>query len=379
MTFTRSDNFSGLPAGEQTTDDKGQIEVANLTALTSGTLTVFATVEGQTVEAEFVVTKAAYTLTADPDTLTLGMDTKVTFTLTRNEDVLANTPVELSGKDVTINSADTTTGSNGTFSARLTATGTSTATRTITATVGTDTVTVDLSVGKATFVLTASGGGGSFDLSQTITLTAALKDATNNDIPLDSATVTWTVESSTVNSAAWNRNTGVYNGLTWGMTPLSLSAAEGDKTTPGGTAPTSAEAYLTDIVGEREVTVKASVEYNGQTYEAAETVKFGEGPLAVFQKPLHNMTWTEAERTCGSYHGETNLPRKEELQAVSGGSGYGAAFAAGWPANRYGNLLYWTGELHGSVSAWVVYLYNGQVGSYAQVVDVLVAVCRRRG
>ena len=159
---------------------------------------------------------------------------------------------------------------------------------------------------------------------------------------------------------------------------------------PQGTAPTGAEAYLTDIVGEREVTVKASVEYNGQTYyEAAETVKFGEGPLAVFQKPLSYMTWKEAAQKCGSlpsvpspgYHEETNLPCKEELQAVSGGSGYGAAFAAKWPDGRSGDgwFHYWTGELNGSISAKVVFLIFGSGGGTGQDSVVPVAVCRRGG
>ena len=165
----------------------------------------------------------------------------------------------------------------------------------------------------------------------------------------------------------------------------------GDKTTPGGTAPTGAEAYLTDIVGEREVTVKASVEYNGQTYEAAETVKFGEGPLAVFEKPLRYMTWNDAARTCGrvpsdsfpGYHDETNLPRREELQAVSGPGkgGYGAAFAAKWPNDRNGGrwFLYWTGELDGSFLAKFVGLHNGDVGDLIPSSADPVAVCRRGG
>ena len=186
------------------------------------------------------------------------------------------------------------------------------------------------------------------------------------------------------------RSAGAYNGLTWGQTPLSLiygTAAEIDTKTPAGTAPTGAEAYLTDIVGERKVTVKASVEYNGQTYEAAETVTFGEGPLAVFQKPLSNMSWKEAVKKCGGYYPPsqtgyqpaTNLPRKEELQAVSGRSGYGAAFAAGWPDDRNGSgrFRYWTGELYGSVSAKFVDLDYGNVGVVYQGNVFPVAVCRR--
>ena len=132
VTFTKNSNFTGLPTKVVTTGSNGQITVEELTALKSGKLTVFATVDdGQQVEAEFEVDAATYSLKASPDTLTLGVETEVTFTLTRNGEALANVEVTLSGKDVTINPADTTTGSNGTFSARLTATGTSTAMRTI--------------------------------------------------------------------------------------------------------------------------------------------------------------------------------------------------------------------------------------------------------
>ena len=250
-------------------------------------------------------------------------------------------------------------------------------------------MTVDLSVSKVTFVLTDSGGGTSFvdDKYQTITLKATL-EIDGKEVSLDGTPVTWTVESSSVTSEAWMRSAGAYNGLTWGQTPLSLTygaAAEKDTDTPAGTAPTGAEASLTDIVGEREVTVKASVEYNGQTYEAAETVKFGEGPLAVFQKPLSNMSWKDAVKKCGGYYPPsqtgyqpaTKLPTRDELRAVSGGSGYGAAFAAGWPSGGNGWFDYWAGELYGSVCARVVDLSIGFVGGDCQGLDFPVAVCRR--
>ena len=188
------------------------------------------------------------------------------------------------------------------------------------------------------------------------------------------------------------RSAGAYNGLTWGTTAQSATPNEGEKTEkPDGTAPTGAEASLTDIVGERKVTVKASVEYNGQTYEAAETVKFGDGPLSVFQKPLSNMYWWEAVNECGGYYSPsqtgyqpaTNLPRREELQAVSGPGkgGYGAAFAAKWPNDRNGGrwFLYWTGELDGSFLAKFVGLRNGDVGDLLQGSADPVAVCRRGG
>lgn len=394
VTFTRNDNnFSGLPEGEQTTDKNGQITVTALTATASGTLFIEAVVNGEIVSASFTVNAATYSLEASPNTLTLGVETEVTFTLTRNGEALANVEVTLSGKDVTITLSDNKTDGNGKFSARLTATGSSPDARTITATVGTDTVPVDLSVSKVTFVLTDSGGGTSFvdDKYQTITLKATL-EIDGKEVSLDGTPVTWTVVSSTVSSEAWMRSAGAYNGLTWGTTAQSATPNEGEKTEkPDGTAPTGAEASLTDIVGERTVKVTASVEYNGQLYTAEEkTVSFGDGPLSVFKKPLGSMSWKEAVNKCGGYYSPsqtdyqpaTNLPRKEELLAVSGGSGYGAAFAAKWPDDRGGGgdcFFYWTGELYVSVGAKIVYLHDGRVDGLYQFSDIPVAVCRRGG
>lgn len=388
--FAANAAFRELAQGAVTdktgSDGRVTLELTALTNDTSQTISVEA--DGQTLTQSFTVTPGKYALTADPATLTLGVETEVTFTLQANGNPLGDTAVTLSGKDVTITPSDNKTDGNGKFSARLTATGSSPDARTITATVGTDTATLDLRVGKATFVLTDSGGGGSFDSSQTITLTAELTDANGTKITLNDGDVTWSVISSNVTSEAWMRSAGAYNGLTWGQTPLSLTAAEKDTKTPAGDVPTGAEAYLTDIVGERTVTVTATVEYNGQSYTAEEKrVTFGDGPLSMFEKPLSYMTWKEAAQECGSlpsdsssgYHDETNLPRTEELRAVSGGSGYGAAFAAGWPSDGNGWFCYWTGELGSSAAAGTVLLHYGDVSGTGQDVGVPVAVCRRGG
>ena len=392
VTFTSNDNnFSGLPEGEQTTDKNGQITVTGLTALTSDKLNVSATVEGQTVKAEFKVDAATYSLEASPATLTLGVEAEVTFTLTRNGNPLGDTAVTLSGKDVTINPADTTTGSNGTFSAKLTATGDSLDKRMITATVeGTDTATLDLRVGKATFVLTDSGGGGSFDSSQTITLTAELTDANGTKRTLNDGDVKWSVISSKVTSAAWMRGSDACNGLTWGTAATASSPGEGNLTSPQGDAPDGAEASLTDIVGQRTVEVKATVKYGEQTYTQTTRVSFGDGPLSVFAKPPSKTgeTWAGAATYCGGdpgdasltnvYQRTTNLPTSDQLRAVSGVSGYGAAFAAKWPDDRNGKgwFGYWTGE-RGSVSPRFVDLNVGYVGDSSPGYDGPVAVCRR--
>ena len=394
--FAANAAFRELAQGAVTdktgSDGRVTLELTALTNDTSQTISVEA--DGQTLTQSFTVTPGKYALTADPATLTLGVETEVTFTLQANGNPLGDTAVTLSGENLTFSLTGATTDKDGKFTVKLTPTG-SGGNRTISATVGTDTVTVDLRVGKATFVLTDSGGGKDTSFVgnkyQTIKLTATL-EIDGKEVSLDGTPVTWTVASSNVTSKAWNRSDrALYNGLTWGMTPLSLSAAEGDKTTPAGTAPTGAEAYLTDIVGEREVTVTATVEYNGQLYTAEEKrVTFGDGPLSVFEKPLRNMSWKEAVTKCGGYYPPnqtgyqpaTNLPRKEELQAVSGpGGGYGAAFAAKWPDDRNGFGLFrcWTGELDGSGRAEIVFLDDGNFGGIYQDYDVPVAVCRRGG
>ena len=325
--------------------------------------------------------------------LTQGTTQHVTFTFTRNGVAQSGLEVRFASnaafRELAQGPVNAQTDDQGKVTLDLTPIKGGTAT--ITATVGTDTVTVDLRVGKATFGLTTSGDTAFDKKKQTITLTAELTDANGTKITLNDGDVKWSVISSKVTSKAWNRSDRtLYNGLTWGTAATASSPGEGDLTRPQGTAPRGPEAYLTDIVGEREVTVKASVEYNGQTYEAAETVTFGDGPLSVFAGPpsTRGNTWAEAAQKCGSlpsdsspgYHDETNLPRREELQAVSGPGygGYGAAFAAKWPDdyNGFGWFYYWTGERYGFGSRGIVSLADGHVGGYDPTYFVPVAVCR---
>lgn len=181
-----------------------------------------------------------------------------------------------------------------------------------------------------------------------------------------------------------------------------------------GAAPVGPTASLTDIVGERDVTVQASVtlKKTGTTHTATARVVFGKGPLSVFAgAPLKvGTTWKEAVSRCGgkdnpdveTYQPGTCLPSREQLQAVSGAR-KGAAFAAGWPQNppwppRQGPIpgaaiplprdsdippgsegpyfIYWTGEAEKvRVFARVVYLQNGSAGRYPAAAPVGIAVC----
>ena len=199
-------------------------------------------------------------------------------------------------------------------------------------------------------------------------------------VALDPRTVRWTVEASYVSAKAWARSDRtLLNGLYWGKSAPSLSASENDRSKMEGTPPTGVRAFLTDIVGERKVTVKAVTTIGGQTYEATTEVHFGPGPLAAFAGPPHGAsTWREAVKACGGtwdvdmsgyYQPQTRLPTEEQLYALAGRSRYGAAHAAGWRDDAYGSgfFLYWTGKACGDgddQDVRIISLYDGAVEWY---------------
>jgi hypothetical protein len=216
----------------------------------------------------------------------------------------------------------------------------------------------------------------------TASLTARVTDASGN--PVNGATVIWRVESARNNSPAmfsgWgNKKTG----LTWGATPEpNLTASqlpeeritgganesaynkERKATTTAGSGETTQQ--LTDIVGEREITVKAEVIIHGPTYSVTmRTVSFSKGPLSAFKAPVGTVppeSRTAAGQTC---NGNENLPTSAELKVVSrydssqsgsAPSAQGAAIGAGWPTQRYWAREYTSGDHTG---AYVVDLSNG--------------------
>lgn len=204
--------------------------------------------------------------------------------------------------------------------------------------------------------------------------------ATHNGVPMpiNNGDIAWTVESSSITAPWWgNRSSGAMNGLAWGTVPLSLSAAQGEQASVRGTAPNSDSVALTDIIGLRTVVVKAAMTIKGAAYSQTATVTFGPGPLSVFAgKPQGNMNWAKAATACGGipgnpkaarYQASTKLPTVRQLRNVAGsgnGGQYGAAHAAGWPEDSYGNssFYYWTGEgdvVDGDSLAKIVNLYDG--------------------
>ncbi|MDR1051658.1 MAG: hypothetical protein LBP95_11420 [Deltaproteobacteria bacterium] len=93
-------------------------------------------------------------------------------------------------------------------------------------------------------------------------------------------TVTWTIVSVVNSTPAWQRGPGDQHGLTWGAT--ANGTTNWTATPVAGTPPTGPVAQLTDIVGERVVTVQASTVISGTTHTKTLTVNFGKGPLAIF-------------------------------------------------------------------------------------------------
>jgi hypothetical protein len=244
----------------------------------------------------------------------------------------------------------------------------------------------------------------------TASLKARFMDAPGN--PVSGATVTWSVISARNNSPAmmsdWRDKK---TGLTWGDKPESgltyvelqqerIGRANNNTSITASSGETAMQ--ITDIVGERVITVQAKVNIGGTDYTATQAVSFGNGPLSVFRAPVGTSSpypaWDDAYAECngrrypgtdyssssgwvdGNYVGGAydsygvttddpnsgKMPTIDEVQAVSsyytGGTIYnpnsnaqGAAFAAGWP-----NLSYWTGYARTDNFAYHVLLSNGR-------------------
>jgi hypothetical protein len=231
-------------------------------------------------------------------------------------------------------------------------------------------------------------------------MAAAEKDG--NPVAIGANPVTWTVLSSSITAPWWGdtvgrpRSSGAMNGLAWGTTPISLNGYETERTDMsgnGGTAPTTDTATLTDIVGSRQVVLRAEVTIGGETYVGTTTtpIDFGNGPLSVFAgAPQGSYNWANAATACGGtpgnpssaiYQPATNLPTQAQLQAVAGsGSGgrQGAAHAAGWRDDTTGAglFIYWTGEGNGNgLSARLARLDGAGAYWFSVSIDYPVAVC----
>jgi hypothetical protein len=276
--------------------------------------------------------------------------------------------------------------------------------------------------------------GGDFisgDLYSTALLTALVTDADGN--PINGATVTWAVIRADNNSSAmygaYKGENSKKSGLTWGQTPEAglnkdtlLQERITGSTNPSqyninnSTTPTGSdgktEQRLTDIVGEREITVEAKVKIGETDYTATQAVSFGKGPLSVFTAPKRDysqhenlINWDVAYKECngadytgnhstgwssGAYVGgsippagtdDGKMPTQAEMQAVavrypynSNNNAQGAAHAAGWPDNWW----WWVGQsITKDMVVIVVLADGGAVGGYYTDDSNVAVACRR--
>ena len=278
-------------------------------------------------------------------------------------------------------------------------------------------LTVQAGEARRTFTVAELGAGGASSLisidaftnggnfvgtgSSTASVTALVKDASGQ--PVNGATVTWTVLTAQNSSPAMYSGWGAKKtGLTWGASPTMVKWDDIPELTAVTTSNTDgtgkAIIQLTDIVGERTITIQAKVNISGTDHTVTQAVTYGNGPLSVFKAPdSTNRTWDMAYQLCnssaysgdhsagwssGAYVGGGKMPTRAEYQAVapvdtrysytnSNAAAQGAAYAAGWPYS-----LYWTGEALGADYAFGVYLVDGNSFGFVVGYDLRVA-CRR--
>jgi hypothetical protein len=253
-------------------------------------------------------------------------------------------------------------------------------------------------LGPISITITSFANGGDFtggNLYSTASLTAGVVNV--NGSPVNGATVTWSVVSALNNSQAmmpgWG---GKKAGLTWGNAPepgLNATTLPQERivsaTNNTGTTDSNGETtmLLTDIVGERVITVKAEATIGATTHSVTQDVSFGNGPLSEFKAPDEYLTieslpsFEDAYNLCnganrfntdgvnpnswtqGSYVGGGKMPTSAQMLAVSIPSadnsvGQGAAYAAGWdPGSR--RWWWWTGEASAVYYAFLVALHAG--------------------
>ena len=182
VTFTANTNFANLPTGEQQTNAAGQIVVTGLSATTSGSQSIEATVSGQNIACVLTINASNLQLIQTPvKTFPVGADVNgVSFTLTDNGQAVPSASLSLSwsgaGAFASPPSSINTDGS-GAFSLNLK--GQTAGSVTLTATLpDSRMVTCTLTVSTATLSLTADGSNPDVRLGQTQTLSFTLSEAT---------------------------------------------------------------------------------------------------------------------------------------------------------------------------------------------------------
>ncbi|MDL2291349.1 hypothetical protein LJC09_04520, partial [Desulfovibrio sp. OttesenSCG-928-F20] len=273
-------------------------------------------------------------------------------------------------------------------------------------TVGVEASTPGIQVSVGTF----SGSGASNMATATLKLNAF--DSQGN--PVSGENVTWTVTVSSSSAAAV---TAAFKSSLAGLELVGNGQGRLMPTNPGtGNTPApntvplvtpvdkdiSSSVTLTDIVGQRKVTVQATVLIDGSFQIFTADVQFGNGPLYEFRfpkgsnepgvaqwandRPIDAATSLPAAELCGNnipaaiftswsagdYSSQTGLPTRGELRTVATGTGNEAWKAAGWP-----HAYYWTGELVFTDYAWTVVVADGSHVSAGALGNSYRVVCRR--
>lgn len=208
-----------------------------------------------------------------------------------------------------------------------------------------------------------------------VTLTAQL---IIDELPVPEVAVNWSILS------ADNRSTAIVSerktslaGLSWERpAPGNAGAVMNAVTTTDKQG--VAALPLTDIIGERTVTVRAQVSYKGKLHTAEDSLTFGKGPLSLFlTPPIGPLSWLELYEICNGtpYGGEPSqwvigqgfaggdkVPGMQQIQSVSLPGEFnkqpeamGAAVAAGWQDDH----RYWNGRAVMTMRAGHVDIQNG--------------------
>lgn len=242
-------------------------------------------------------------------------------------------------------------------------------------------VTVPLNAVYSITSLTVSGGTGAFAASTTATFTAEIY---RNGVPAPAGTkATWSVTAAdnTANQAVTGDYATKRTGLAWGA---SAPSAPGTELTASTTSTTNNSGQtlmpLTDVVGERTVTVQVAVGDGSVT--RTQDVTYGTGPLGQFRLsadqttvqyawsnviPLSTATVFGAANACGGmvnplwgpgdYAMETRLPSIAQLRTVSGSTGNNSYKAAGWRDDVDG---FWSSQINTDSDGTVVGVTNGR-------------------
>jgi hypothetical protein len=261
-------------------------------------------------------------------------------------------------------------------------------------TIGDETYVVDLEEAEPTGALEVTFDHVNFtdpstDLRSTATITP--------DFGGTPTSVIWSIDT-VVNKPAlsfWKRDPDDPHGLIWGDVPPDAGQTNWETTPVLGSPPSgaAATAKLTDIVGDRVVTVRAEAVVDGSTVIKLIDVRYGHGPLSVFTGKIILSQWATATdwntfpyltdpsdfpaaTACGgtvvpsvelsamdqpatfgdgwtpsyaygAYSNTSKLPTYWQLYYVTrsdslGNPKKGAALAAGWVLTPY---YYWTNEV----------------------------------